>query len=80
MTRHVFDGLALGRVVHQLVEAFVYVILFVLLAFCCIVGDLSCKVRQREESDGAMKINQSHFAVKVEHEQLDEYPIVFVRQ
>ena len=72
-TRHVFNGLAVGGVVHQLVEALYHVVVFVLIALRCVVGNVACDVLRRGKKDRVMYINQFHSALKIKHEQLAEY-------
>ena len=57
-----------------------HVVVFVLLMFRCIVGDVSCNVRKRGNPDRAMYINQNYSAIKVESEQLSEHHIMLLWQ
>ena len=80
MTRHVFDRLPVRRIVHQLVKALLHFILFVLLAFCCIVGDKVRDARRRAEANRSMYNYQPYSAVEILIEQMAEHHKMLLRQ
>ena len=67
---HVFDCLRVGRIVHELVESVLVIVMLELLAFFCVVCNVACNIGQRFEADRSVHFNYLHSAIEVEAEQL----------
>ena len=75
---HVFNGLAVRSVVHQLVEVPFHLVSFALPPLLCVVVDVRLKVGTGRKVDGAVYLNELHPAVEVESEEMavhDVFPL-----
>ena len=67
---HVFNGLPVRSVVHQLVEVLFHLVSVALPPLLCIVVDLRLKVGTGRNADGAVQFDELHSAVEVESEEM----------
>ena len=68
-----------GRIVHELLESFLDIVMFKLLAFCCALLDVTCNIGRRFESNLTVQFFQFHLAVEVGAEQLTLHHVVLYR-
>ena len=55
--RYVVNYITIRFIVHELVECLFHIVMLVLLAFRCVVGDLPCNIRQRCEANRVVLIH-----------------------
>ena len=78
--RYVFDRLPVRRVVHQLVERLLHIVMLELFLLRRVVRDIPRDVRRRVKADCSVDFHQPHSAVQVEAEQLSEHHVVLLRE
>ena len=78
--RHVLDRLPVRRVVHQLVERTLHIVVLELLTLHRVVCDVLRHVWRRVEADRAVDFHEPHSTVQVELEQLPEHYIVLLQK
>ena len=77
---YVFDRLLVRRVVHQLVERLLYIVMLELLSLLRVVRNVPRDVRRRVDADCMVNFYQPHFAVQVDAEQLSEHYVMVLSE
>ena len=77
--RYVLDRFPVRRVVRQLVERLLHIVMIELFLLFRVVRDVPRDVRRRVEANRTVDFHQSHSAVQVEAKQLPEHHVMLLR-
>ena len=78
--RNVLDRLSVRRVVHQLVERLLHIVMFKQLSLLRVVRDVPRDKRRQVEANRTVDFPQFHSAVQVKAKQLPEHHLVLLRE